>query len=181
MTTGNIPTEAPPDLPYHGTLTEPSETDLFHRCWGRQNCDLCISSHDPCAWCAISQTYVPNIDHGTLMPFLITLRKENICLLGWQERWKLHTKTFGRLSSTMTFMSVMIAVLSSMIGVLLIWAAVKLGGWSVRRWKSIEERGGGRSNPSKSMCPISCNGGRNQLCSNSRHRVANTERRRLFG
>jgi hypothetical protein len=36
----------------------------------------------------------------------------------------------------MTFMSVVIAVLSSMVEVVLIWAAVKLGRWSVRRWRS---------------------------------------------
>jgi hypothetical protein len=61
---------------------------------------------------------LPNIHHGTLLPILAPLRNENICPLGWQERWELRIRTFGCRYSTMTLMSVVIAVLSSMVGVL---------------------------------------------------------------
>lgn len=115
--------------------TASSITDLFHRCWRLQNCDSCLASSDACAWCAVSQTCVPNTDQGTLLPILAPIRNVNICPLGWQERWELRTKTFGCRCSTMTLMSVVVAVLSSLLGVLLIWVAVRLGLWGVRKWK----------------------------------------------
>jgi hypothetical protein len=181
MTTGNIPAEALPDLPHNGTVTDPSETDLFHSCWARQICDSCISSRDPCAWCAVSQACVPNIDHGTLLPILAPMRNEKICPLGWQERWELRTKTFGCRCSTMTFMSVVIAVLSSMVGVLLIWAAGKLGRWSVRRWKS-RRKGWWKINPVKINVLYLLRWRKEPALQQQQAQdIANTERRPLLG
>lgn len=123
------------ELPNNGTVTKHSAPDLFHRCWRLQTCDLCISSHDPCAWCAVSQTCVPNFDHGTLFPILAPIRNENICPLGWQERWELRSKTFGCRCSSMTFMSVVFTGLSTTVGILLLWTIVKSWKWIFRRWK----------------------------------------------
>jgi hypothetical protein len=116
-------------------VTRPSEDDLFHSCWRLQTCDLCVSSRHICAWCAVSQTCVPNLNHGTLLPILAPIRNENVCPLGWQERWELRTPSFGCRCSTMTFMSVVIAVLSTIVATLLLWGVVMLGRWGVGKWK----------------------------------------------
>lgn len=99
------------------------------------DCASCLASHDPCAWCAISQACVPNSQHGTLIPILAPIRNEDICPLGWRERWELRSRPFGCRCSTMTFMSVVVAVLSTMIGIFLIWSMVNLGKWAVRKWR----------------------------------------------
>jgi hypothetical protein len=114
---------------------ESSASDLFHRCWRLQTCDVCISSEDPCAWCAVSQSCVPNVDHGTLFSILAPIRNESICPLGWQERWELRTKAFGCRCSTMTAISVVVAVLSTMFGIVLLWAIARAGKRIVRIWK----------------------------------------------
>jgi hypothetical protein len=117
-------------------VKEPSASDTFHRCWRLQTCDSCISSDGPCGWCAISQTCVPIVDHGTVLPILAPIRNESICPLGWQERWELRNKTFGCRCSTMTLLSVVIAVASTIVGILLIWSIIQLGKWMVWKWKS---------------------------------------------
>jgi hypothetical protein len=118
------------------TLTKLYTNDLFHRCWRLQSCNACLSSGDQCGWCAVSQSCVPNVDHGTLLPILAPIRNDDICPLGWQERWELRTRTFGCRCSNMTFISVVVAVLSTLIGVLLLWMIVRLSRWGVKRWKN---------------------------------------------
>jgi hypothetical protein len=129
MTTRILLSSERSDPSFNGT------TDLFHRCWRLQTCDLCISSKDACAWCAVSQTCVPNVDHATIFSILAPIRSESICPLGWQERWELRTKAFGCRCSTMTVMSVMVAVISTLCGILLLWAIAKGGKRMVRIWK----------------------------------------------
>lgn len=123
----------------NGTFVAPPTSDLFHKCWRRQSCNECISTHDPCAWCAVSQTCVPNLDHGTFLSILAPIRNENICPLSWRERWELRTRTFGCRCSTMTFMSVVVAAVSTMGAILLVGALVKLSKWIVGRWKDISK------------------------------------------
>ena len=108
------------------------DPDLFLQCWRLFNCDDCLGSQHPCSWCAISQTCVPNA-HS--FPILAPIRNENICPLGWRERWEMRAKPFSCRCSTMTFMSVVVGVLSTLLGVLLIWVLWKLGKWSLRRWR----------------------------------------------
>ena len=108
------------------------DPDLFLQCWRLINCDDCLGSRHPCSWCAISQTCVPN---AHTFPILAPIRNENICPLGWRERWEMRAKPFSCRCSTMTFMSVVVGVLSTLLGVLLIWVLWKLGKWSLRRWR----------------------------------------------
>ena len=113
--------------------SEQSNPDLFLKCWRLQTCDSCLRCPHPCSWCAISQTCVPN-DRSTI-PILAPIRNENICPLGWQERWEMRAKPFSCRCSTMTFMSVVVSVLSTLLTVLAIWLLQKLFRWSWRRWK----------------------------------------------
>jgi hypothetical protein len=106
--------------------------DLFLQCWRLINCDDCLGSRHPCSWCAISQTCAPNA-HS--FPILAPIRNENICPLGWRERWEMRAKPFSCRCSTMTFISVVVGVLSTLLGVLLIWVLWKLGKWGWRKWR----------------------------------------------
>ena len=120
----NILTQSPAD--------SPEDLDVFLKCWRLTNCDDCLGSRYPCSWCAVSQTCVPNVHP---FPILAPIRNENICPLGWRERWEMRAKPFSCRCSTMTLMSVVIGVLSTLVGVLLIWISWKLGRWGWRKWK----------------------------------------------
>src|SRR5271170_6093415 len=82
------------------------DCDLFLHCWGRQSCDSCFSTKRPCAWCAISQTCVPNERLSFPFGILSPIGDENICLLAWRERWEMRAIPFSCRCSTMTLMSV---------------------------------------------------------------------------
>ena len=110
-----------------------NDPDLFLQCWRLTNCDDCLGSRHPCSWCAVSQACVPNAHH---FPILAPIRNENICPLGWRERWEMRAKPFSCRCSTMTFMSVVVSVLSTLAGVLLLWIFWKLGVWARRRWST---------------------------------------------
>jgi hypothetical protein len=108
------------------------DSDIFLQCWRLISCNDCLGSRNPCSWCAISQTCVPN---ARSFPILAPIRNENICPLGWRERWEMRAKPFSCRCSTMTFMSVVVGVLSTLLGVLLIWVLWKLGKWVGKRWR----------------------------------------------
>jgi hypothetical protein len=109
-----------------------NDPDLFLQCWRLTNCDDCLGSKHPCSWCAVSQTCVPNAHP---FPIVAPIHNESICPLSWRERWEMRAKPFSCRCSTMTFMSVVVAVLSTLVGVLLIWMFWKLGAWTVRKWR----------------------------------------------
>ena len=122
-----------------------SDLDLLLHCWRLSTCDSCLSpkNHYPCSWCAVSSTCVPNtltIPHTSIrLGILAPLRSESICPLSWRERWELRAKRFSCRCSTMTLMSVVVAVLSTLLGVLLLWALGKLIKGGMRRWRKREE------------------------------------------
>ena len=111
------------------------DDDFLLDCWPHFSCESCLSSPYPCSWCAVSSTCVPN----TLMPhpfaILSPLKTESICPLSWRERWELRAKPFSCRCSTMTLMSVVVAVLATLMWVLLVHLLTMFTRWSVRRWK----------------------------------------------
>ena len=115
--------------------TSSTDLDLFVRCWRLQTCDECLRSSDPCAWCAVSQTCVPNDRLRWPFGLLSPIRDENVCPLGWRERWEMRAKPFSCRCSTMTLISVVVSVLSTLAGVMLLWLLVGLVRCSIKRWK----------------------------------------------
>lgn len=113
----------------------PRDDDLLFKCWVHFNCETCLDAPYPCSWCPTSSTCVPN----TLMPhplaILSPIKSENICPLSWRERWEMRAKPFSCRCSTMTFMSVVVAVLATLTWVLLVHLLTILVRWSVRRWR----------------------------------------------
>jgi len=127
------------DLPsWVSNTSSPSDVDLFFHCWTRPHCPACLSPTNPypCSWCAISQTCVPNTVVGYPFGILAPIRTDTICPLGWRERWELRAKPFSCRCSSMTFVSVVVSVLATLVALLLIWMGVKLGQWGAKRWKA---------------------------------------------
>lgn len=121
------------------TITPTSDQDLFHNCWRLVNCEACLSTSYSCSWCATSQVCVPNEHFRYPFALLAPIKHEDICPLGWRERWEMRAKPFPCRCSTMTLMSVVIAVLSTLLGVLLIHLAVLLSKFTYRKWKARKE------------------------------------------
>jgi len=108
--------------------------DLFHQCWILQNCETCLSSKHPCSWCTTSQVCVPNDNFRFPFAILAPIKYENICPLAWRERWEMRAKPFSCRCSTMTLMSVVVAILCTLAGVLLMWLLTLFGKWMYRKW-----------------------------------------------
>jgi len=120
------------------TFGTTGDLDLFYHCWRLVNCESCLGSEYPCSWCAVSQACVPNTRFKWPFAILAPIKDENICPLGWRERWEMRAKPFSCRCSSMTFMSVVVAVLSTLLGVLLIWLLCLLSKWSWKKWKARE-------------------------------------------
>ena len=114
------------------------DLDLFFHCWRLQSCDTCLRSARPCSWCAVSQTCVPNEVFRWPFSILAPIKNENVCPLGWRERWEMRSKPFSCRCSSMTFVSVVVAVLSTLVGVLLLWLISLLVRLLWRKWKKRE-------------------------------------------
>jgi len=113
--------------------------DYFHHCWRLQTCETCLSSSDPCSWCATSQVCVPNDYLSYPFGILAPIKHEDICPLSWRERWEMRAKPFSCRCSTMTLMSVVIAVVATLVGVLSIYLTTLLSKWLRRKWKARQE------------------------------------------
>lgn len=118
------------------TTSSVSDQDFFYQCWILPSCETCLSSKYPCSWCTTSQVCVPNNNFRYPFALLAPIKYENICPLAWRERWEMRAKPFSCRCSTMTLVSVVVAVLSTLVGVLLIWLLTLLGKWAQRKWKS---------------------------------------------
>ena len=112
-----------------------SDPSLFHACWRLMNCESCLSTQHPCSWCSVSQVCVPNTHLNYPFAILAPIKHEDICPLTWRERWEMRAKPFSCRCSTITLMSVIIAVLSTLAGLLFIYLAILTGGWLVKEWK----------------------------------------------
>ena len=136
---------------------------LLKRCWRLQDCPSCLETTDPCSWCAIvcwaprptlgSQTgnldglliayhsqWLPPQSSSCIandwpIPILAPIGRPGICPLSG-ERWELRAKGTGCEISTLTFLTVIVAVLSTTALGLLIWATLSLSRRLRRVWKA---------------------------------------------
>jgi hypothetical protein len=122
------------------TISLGDDLDLFFNCWKQPHCPACLSSSNkyPCSWCAVSQTCVPNTVYGYPFGILSPIQVSDICPLAWRERWELRARPFSCRCSSMTFVSVVVAILATLMGVLLMWLALQWGRWCSRRWTARE-------------------------------------------
>ena len=104
---------------------------LLRRCWRIQDCHSCLHTLDPCSWCAVSSTCIPN---EAPIALLAPIWNPNVCPIG-DERWELRAKGFGCKVSTITFLSVLVAILGAMAVALWIWAVVEIWAWCRKRWR----------------------------------------------
>jgi len=131
-------------------LTDP----LFWHCLGRQSCDACLSTEDklPCVWCPFSSACLPSSNPEApllLAPFYD--KDDNMCPLGYRERWEVRTRPFGCQVSSITFLTGVVSITSTLLSVelmvLLAWA-VKSKLWrklprfipNFQRWKRMERQ-----------------------------------------
>ncbi|KAJ5620465.1 hypothetical protein N7510_004449 [Penicillium lagena] len=123
---------------------------LFHVCWRRQSCSSCLSGDVACSWCPISSTCVPN---PARLPIFSPIRSSHLCPLGSKERWELRAAPFGCNVSTLTVLSVLVAVLSSLalagLVYLVVWAVQRLRS----RWKDAQYE---RLDDGQGLEPTSC-------------------------
>jgi hypothetical protein len=128
-------------LEFNTSLSTLGEDEgLFRKCWRHQSCDACLSTQDPCSWCDISQVCVANTRAPYPFQILAPIGHADICPLAWRKRWEMRAKPFSCRCSTMTLMSVTVAVMSTLVALLLIFVSVRIGKWSTRRWKGGEEQ-----------------------------------------
>ena len=136
--------------------TSLSEEDwLLPICWLHQSCHSChsykhtrttqalgkdssseghhhkqsISAH-PCVWCPGSGTCVPNLHSPQL---LSPIWDKNVCP-GRSERFELRTHGLGCGVSTVTFLSVWVSVLGTVLVALGIWAIIQISKWLSAKW-----------------------------------------------
>ncbi|OAP54262.1 hypothetical protein AYL99_11363 [Fonsecaea erecta] len=115
-----------------------NDLDLFFHCWIQPHCPSCLSASNPypCSWCATSQTCVPNTIYSYPFGILSPLKSAEICPLAWRERWEMRARPFGCRCSSMTFVSVVVAVLATLMGLCLIWTGLRVGRWARRKWRA---------------------------------------------
>ncbi|KAK4461256.1 hypothetical protein QBC42DRAFT_94915 [Cladorrhinum samala] len=89
---------------------------ILLRCWRQQSCSSCLDTSS-CNWCPFTQSCTPNT---YAIPLLAPAYDENICPY-WAERWEVRTRPLGCQVSTITALSVIIAVLSTLAVAFLIW------------------------------------------------------------
>lgn len=104
---------------------------LLRRCWRIQDCHSCLHTSDPCSWCAVSSTCIPN---ETPVGILGPIWNPAVCPIS-DERWELRAKGLGCKVSTLTFLSVLVTILATITLACWIWAAVSIWAWSRRRWR----------------------------------------------
>lgn len=140
--TSTLPSHVSTFLSTINTTTTPGDDlDLFFHCWTRPHCLACLSPSNPypCSWCATSQTCVPNTIYAYPFGILSPLESADICPLAWRERWELRARPFSCRCSSMTFVSVVVAVLATLLGLLVILSSIKVGRWAGRKWRGRED------------------------------------------
>ncbi|KAL2138701.1 hypothetical protein VTI28DRAFT_6355 [Corynascus sepedonium] len=86
-----------------------TSSDHFRRCWRQQYCPSCLDQPS-CSWCPFTQACVPNT---ASIPLLAPAYDEQICP-HWSERWELRTRPLGCQVSSITALSVLVAVASTL-------------------------------------------------------------------
>ncbi|KAJ9217881.1 hypothetical protein DTO166G4_272 [Paecilomyces variotii] len=111
---------------------------LFHICWRRQSCGSCLTGDVPCSWCPFSSTCVPN---PSRIPIFSPFQSRNVCPLGSKERWEIRTTSFGCNVSALNFLSVLVAVISTLAVVGLMFLLVWIGKKVARQWTEKRAKG----------------------------------------
>lgn len=119
------------------TASSRDDLDIFFHCWIKPHCPACLSPDNkyPCSWCATSQTCVPNTVYDYPFGILAPLKTDSLCPLGWRERWELRARPFSCRCSSMTFVSVVVAVVATFLSLQLIWLLITICRWAGRRWR----------------------------------------------
>ena len=121
------------NAPNASSLTSPSSNAdyLLRRCWRFQDCHSCLRTSDPCSWCAVSSTCIPNeVPVAVFAP----IWEAAVCPLK-EERWELRAKGTGCRVSTVTLLGLLVAIAGTAIVALSIWALFHVWAWSRRRWR----------------------------------------------
>ena len=140
----NIPSDLPPQISAYlqavnaSTITPGDDLDVFFHCWIKPHCPACLSPSNkyPCSWCATSQVCVPNTVYDYPFGILSPLKTDKLCPLGWRERWELRARPFSCRCSSMTFVSVVVTVVATLLSLSLIILAVIAGRWLGRKWRA---------------------------------------------
>ena len=111
--------------------------DLFSYCWRHQSCEDCLSNKGrlPCSWCDVSRVCVPNPQWPWPYEIFTALKYPEVCPLNWRERWEVRARPWSCRCSAMTLVSVVVAVASTLVAILLFWLVIKVSRWGIRRWR----------------------------------------------
>ncbi|KAF1962553.1 hypothetical protein CC80DRAFT_512696 [Byssothecium circinans] len=95
-------------------------------CWGYSDCGDCHRSDGFCGWCALSQTCLPlpTDPLSRSFPLLSPIRYKFICATG-PERFELRTGGLGCQVSTITFLTSIITIFCTLVGVLVLYGLIK--------------------------------------------------------
>src|ERR1700733_2959222 len=134
----SLPSHIKPLNNLNATTFPGDDPDLFFHCWTRPHCPACLSPSNPypCSWCATSQTCVPNTVFSYPFGILSPIKSAEICPLAWRERWEMRARPFSCRCSSMTFVSVVVAVLGTFLSLLLIWLGLRFGRWAGLKWRT---------------------------------------------
>ena len=112
--------------------------DLFSYCWRHQSCEACLSNKGglPCSWCGVSRVCVPNPRWSWPYEIFTALKYPEVCPLNWRERWEVRARPWSCHCSAMTLVSVVVAVVATLVIVLLLWLGIKVSRWGIRRWRA---------------------------------------------
>lgn len=124
--------------------------DRLYKCWGYLDCGDCHRSDGFCGWCPMvcfipflpqhcsdcltsqSSTCLPLPDDGLsrAFPLLSPIRYKGICAFG-SERFELRTAGLGCQVSTITFLTSVVTILGTLLGVLILRLLFKCAKWII--------------------------------------------------
>ncbi|KAH9882633.1 hypothetical protein J1614_000869 [Plenodomus biglobosus] len=98
----------------------------LRKCWGYTDCGDCHRSEGNCGWCAISGTCLPlpRDPMSRAFPLLSPIRHKTICALS-SERFELRTSGLGCQVSTITFLTSLVTIVCTILGVAVLYGLVK--------------------------------------------------------
>jgi len=104
-----------------------SDDDRLVGCWRIQDCNNCLKSDYRCGWCPYSSTCIPA--NSLLDP----VTRPGVCP-HWAERWELRTRPLGCYCSTITFLTSLVTILCTIVGLFLLYGVWRLLSQIVRTW-----------------------------------------------
>ncbi|KAF2703418.1 hypothetical protein K504DRAFT_463480 [Pleomassaria siparia CBS 279.74] len=106
------------------------DRNRLENCWRYMDCGDCHRSEGFCGWCAISGTCLPlpTDSLSRAFPLLSPMRYKSICVMG-SERFELRTSGLGCQVSTITFLTSIVTIFCTIVGLVVIYGLVKLLKW----------------------------------------------------